>query len=102
MGLLSGVLLASLIFTTLLWSEVMGGAVASALLVFYGFLVIVYLNPLDPTLSFRDLGGLVGRVLYLVFVPGEEVHFLEVLVGDILTSLSKVFQVRRSLHLHPD
>ena len=40
----------------------------------------------------RDFFLFLSRLVSLVVSPGDEVTFLEVLVGDILTSLSKVFQ----------
>lgn len=78
--------------------QVLGGAIASSLLLFYSLLLLVYMHPIEPTMTFRDFVLFVARVVLLVFLPGDDVHFLEVLVGDILTSLSKVFQVRLSPH----
>jgi predicted Na+-dependent transporter len=70
----------------------LGGEAAHSPALFYALLLGVLMFPLHYTVFVRDFASFFGRVLQLVLVPGEEVHFIEVLVGDVLTSLSKVLQ----------
>jgi myo-inositol-1(or 4)-monophosphatase len=78
-------------FCILIMSELLGQPYQHAPFVFYFLLLASLIYPFDTTRVFREFAVLFGRVLWLVFFPGTEVHFLEVLVGDILTSMSKVF-----------
>jgi len=78
-----------LLASSLLWVVGFGGPASGAPLL---FLTAVGLAVSFFTSSFRDLILYATRILLLVLSPGEDVHFIEVLVGDILTSLSRVFQ----------
>ncbi len=84
-------LVAAMGLCTLLMSELLGQPYQHAPFIFYFLLLAALVYPFDTTHVFREFAVLFGRVLWLVFFPGTEIHFLEVLVGDILTSLSKVF-----------
>lgn len=85
------VLVLAMVFCILIMSELLGQPYQHAPFIFYFLLLAAVIYPSDTTLMFRELALLFGRVLWLVVLPGTEIHFLEVLVGDILTSLSKVF-----------
>lgn len=84
-------LVGALGLTTLFWSEVLGQPAAHAPLLFYFIFIAILLYPFNTTTFFRQYFFFFSKVIWLVLAPGDEIHFLEVLVGDILTSLSKVF-----------
>ena len=84
-------LIGALGIATLFWAEVLGQPAAHAPVLFYFFFIAIFLYPLNQTHFFREFFAFFSKVTWLVLAPGDEIHFLEVLVGDILTSLSKVF-----------
>lgn len=84
-------LAAALLLCSLLMAHLLGQPYQHAPFAFYLLLLAALLYPLEATRPLRTFALLVGRVLWRVIFPREtEVLFLEVLVGDILTSLSKV------------
>ena len=84
-------LAAALLLCSLLMAHLLGQPYQHAPFAFYLLLLAALLYPLEATRPLRTFALLVGRVLWRVVFPREtEVLFLEVLVGDILTSLSKV------------
>jgi hypothetical protein len=85
---LVGLLAVSVLF----WSEVLDAPSAGAPLLFYAMLGGIIFYPTDLTGFLRDFMVFFWRLVLLVCLPGDEIHFMEVLVGDVLTSLVKVFQ----------
>lgn len=89
---LVSLLAAALVLCSLLMAPLLGQPYQHAPFPFYLLLVAALLYPLEATRPLRAFALLVGRVLWRVVFPREtEILFIEVLVGDILTSLSKVF-----------
>ncbi len=85
-------LAAGLLACSLLMSKLLGQPYQHAPFPFYLLLLAALLYPLEATRPLRAFAALVGRVLWRVVFPREtEILFIEVLLGDILTSLSKVF-----------
>ncbi|KAM3570716.1 hypothetical protein VYU27_007216 [Nannochloropsis oceanica] len=83
-------LIMGMVVCTLLMSELLGQPYQHAPFVFYFLLLAALLYPFDTTRVFREFAVLFGRVLWLVFFPGSEVHFLEVLISYL-----------RSWQVHP-